>query len=241
MAVKPLTLVDLEAQETGSIWVLNTASYSEHRLDGDVLMRILPGAAGKAAYAAIPQSWLPFEITSKFSRAQVLDSTEFRSALHEGLLTAISAQDAAAMLNEEGAREERQRLRAFERRVQDAKNNRQSVGEITMDEKPNNVTRTHVVGDTVIPNMVQGSAKGQDVDRMEQFAQLFDRMKSSEDIMALNLFKMQGTTLKRAELRYIRDNLPGHAKLGRAVRARLAELAAEKKARESAGTAATEE
>lgn len=240
MAVKPLSLTDIEDQETGSIWVLNTASYSEHRLDGDVLMRILPNAAGKGAYAAIPQSWLPFEITSKFSRAQVLESTEFRSALHEGLLTAISAADATAMLNEDGAREERQRLRAFEQRVNAARANRPSVGEITMDKESSNVTRTQVVGDTLVPNMVQGSAKGQDVDRMDQFSALFDRMKSSEDVMALNLFKMQGDTLKRSELRYIRDNLPGHAKLGRAVRARLAELAAERKAREGSATTAEE-
>lgn len=234
MAVTPLTLVDLEAEEQGPIWVLNTASYSEHVLEGNVLLRILPQAAGKGAYATIPMSWLPFEITSKFSRKQILESTEFRSALHENLLTAISAKDANAMLHEDGAREEKKRLRDFDNRVQAARDNRPQAGEIAMAGEKSNVTPTQVVGpaSTYVPASVQGSQMTPN----ERFIALFDKLKASDDMTAVNLYRMQGANLSRNELRYLRDNLP-HMKLGKAIRSRLSEMAAAKKAREAAAGA----
>jgi hypothetical protein len=230
MAIKELTISQLEETEKGSIWILNSAARSQFELEGEILINI-PNAQGKPDMMKIPQSWLPYEATAKFPKKRILESVEFRSAVMNGLISLISEEDAMRMSREDGAVAERQRIKAVEAHIKAAGAPRK-ISDANVDiVNPNELQRGNGV-----PVKVHGDFEAQDAvhqikagvqanaDGLKpNFVAFFDKIKTMDDVSALNALKNKGRFARR-ELRWMRDHLTHHPKTVKAIKSRLVEL-----------------
>ncbi|MGD0511500.1 MAG: hypothetical protein ABSA33_06730, partial [Candidatus Micrarchaeaceae archaeon] len=109
--MKNLTIAHLEESGSlGKVWVRNTAASSEFGYSGDILLSI-PGNAGQQAQSLkVPDTWLPQDLTERYPKHRILESTDFRAAVRNGLLTIISDAEAARYMRDEGAEDEQRRL-----------------------------------------------------------------------------------------------------------------------------------
>lgn len=232
MALKEITMSELEQTDKGAVWVLNSALRSEYEIEGEILVNV-PSSQGRPDLVKIPQSWLPFEMTSKFPKSRILDSVEFRSAVGKGLITVISEADAHAMLRQEGAKEERARLKAQDAHIKAAGSVRSIADANVSITNPNELNRTNGVpvethGGADQPSLARqiAASNGQALDEnglKPNFVTFFNKMKLQQDMDALNSYRNKGR-FSRRELRWMRDNLPAHPKTIKVIKSRLVEL-----------------
>lgn len=229
MAIQYLTLSQIEEAEKGAIWVLNNAQKSIVNLPGELLINI-PTAQGKADILKIPQSWLPSEATARFPRKRVLESTEFRGAVLNELILLISEEEAARIMKEDGAAEERKRLRDLDTHIRQAGAPRKISDANVEITNPNSLTKGNttpvdVVGqrEETVTEQIKAGVTTDKNGMKPNFMAFFERMKTQGDIEALNSMRNKGR-FSRRELRYLRDNLPNHPKTVKNIKSRLIEL-----------------
>lgn len=118
---KYLTVTEVENLPGAAIWALNGSAQSEVGQAGDVHVGI-PKVNGSAKIDALylPQTFLPFCLTEQIPRAQLLASSEFRSAVNSNLLVLITQEYAEYLLSREGVEEEKERLLQLKRQVREA-------------------------------------------------------------------------------------------------------------------------
>lgn len=231
MSLNFLTMSQLEdSGERGSVWLLNNLQKSYVNLPGEILINV-PTPQGKPDIMKVPQSWLPYEATARFPKKRILESTEFRSAVINELVKIIPEEDAHRILGEEGATEERDRMRALEahirqagapRKISDA--NVEIVNPNTLDK--GNTTPVDVISsreESVAAQIKGGLQPDAKTGLKPNFMVFFTKIKTQEDISALNALKNKGR-FSRRELRYLRDNLPNHPKTIKTIKSRLVEL-----------------
>jgi len=230
MAIKHLTITELEdAGPRGSVWVLNSGPSSVYELSGDILLSI-PGNAGQQTQALkIQATWLPQDLTAKFPKQRILESTDFRSAVVNELLTIISDRDAQRILAQDGAQEERRRITAEARSVREAgaaRTIKDSNVEITRadgvkDDDDGKVDIYGPGGEEV--SLAKAASKGLDTNDdglTASFVMFAEKIGTEEDVKALNAIRTRSRFTRR-ELKYLRDNLRKHPKTVTALKARL--------------------
>jgi hypothetical protein len=230
MAIQEISIQQLEESDKGSIWLLNTALRSQFELEGEILINI-PNAQGKPDMMKIPQSWLPYEATAKFPKKRILESVEFRSAVNNGLVSLISEQEAMRISKEDGAREERARIKATADHVKAAGAPRK-ISDANVDiVNPNELNKGNSVpvkmhGDfeqQTVAQQIKAGAQANADGLKPNFVAFFDKINRLDDVSALNALKSKGRFARR-ELRWMRDNLLNHPKTVKAIRSRLVEL-----------------
>ncbi len=240
MAFQNISIRDLEQSQYGSVWIINSAMQSEYEFEGELLINI-PTAQGKPDLMKVPQSWLPYEVTAQFPKSRILESSEFRSSLGKGVITLISEEQAAQLGKIDGAKEERQRLRALAQHVRQSGATRSiSDANVTIT-NPNELTRSNGVPvETYGPQATSSSeikaSGGQQVDAnglKPNFVTFFARVQNMDDLAALNAYRNKGS-LSRRELRWMRDNLRAHPKTVKAIKSRLMEIKRELAAKSGA-------
>ena len=88
-----ITIASLEeGDHTKAIWALNGSANSAARQAGEVHIGIPKRNGTKVDDLFLPMTWLPIRITDQIPRAQLLESSEFRNAVNNGLLTLISEE-----------------------------------------------------------------------------------------------------------------------------------------------------
>ncbi len=116
MALKRLSLSHFDAEglkNNKPIWGLNSVAESDLRAVGEIHLSIKQSNGnGSPDPLYMPVTWLPRELTATITRRRLLESSEFRRACHNGLITLISKEDAMRMLEQPGARAEQKRLDA---------------------------------------------------------------------------------------------------------------------------------
>lgn len=113
-----------------SVWVLNTTTSSptmQRNIDpetgkwkqerADVVIQINSIVGDERETVVIPQSFLPVDVTEYASLRDLLESSSFRKALREGLITVIDEDSADELFNSPGADVERKRLRQQEIKI----------------------------------------------------------------------------------------------------------------------------
>lgn len=108
-----------EGNEKDPIWVLNGSATSAARRAAEVHVGIPKLSGTKVDDLFLPQTWLPIRITDQIPRRQLLEASEFRDAVNAGLLTLISKEKALAIMAEDGAQEERERLSDRAKEIRD--------------------------------------------------------------------------------------------------------------------------
>ncbi len=226
MAIRELSIDELEASgDKGSVWILNSAARSVHQLEGELLINI-PNAQGKAELLRVAQSWLPQNATARFTKRRLMESTEFRNAVVEGLVTLIDEKTAGLILKEDGSKEEQQRLAKLANHVKEQGSARKisdAKVDIINDNQINsgNTTPTEVFNSDQTQAIKAGATSANGMS--PNFMAFFEKMKSQDDVSALNSIKSRNS-FSRKELRFLRDNLPAHPKTTKVLRSRLVEL-----------------
>ena len=109
MAKASLKFSDLLQQaQHEPIWVMNTTK-AENR--GNVFFTVPNNTGTKEDPVNVFVTWTPICLTEEVTRKQLLDSSQFRRAVNQGLLKLISSEEAQEIMESGGAREEAERVR----------------------------------------------------------------------------------------------------------------------------------
>jgi hypothetical protein len=212
MGIKQLSLSDLDAATTGPIWCVNSAASSKYELTGNVVLNIPQTNGLKADPLVMRQTWLPMDAAARFGRTRVLQATEFRTAVINGLITCITEDTAARMLSQEGSREEEKRLMNLENHVKSAGAPR-SISDSSLeirgeDGKIAGDDPVEVFGpDDGLPtvNVARAAKAGLDLDEnglKTSFVMWADRLVEESDIGALNAIRARAK-FSRREVKYL--------------------------------------
>ena len=109
-----------QADDKAPVYVLNTAADTPVGSSGELFIGIPKLSGTRVDNLSIPQTWLPVAVTDQIPKQQLLASSEFRNAVNSGLITLITQEYADAILVQDGADEEKERLAAYKRAVADA-------------------------------------------------------------------------------------------------------------------------
>lgn len=114
-----VTIDSLHEKERGPIWVLNT-SMKTNPPGADIFISVATGKAGQTIIVTVPRTWLPINLNEQAPRADVLDSQQFLRAVSTGVITLISAEEAAEKTGSSGAPAERARLEQVKNAIRNA-------------------------------------------------------------------------------------------------------------------------
>lgn len=105
---KELSIQELEAQgEKGSVYVINTSPRGSR---GDVLFSAPKKNGNGSDVVRITKTWIPQDLTDQVTKAQLLESSEFRKTVRKGLIKLVTADYAELILTQSDAQEEAQRI-----------------------------------------------------------------------------------------------------------------------------------
>lgn len=230
MSIKSISLSDLDDKGTGPIWVINSAASSRFQLTGQIVVSIPQPNGIKSDALVINQTWLPVDISQRFRRDRLLNATEFRAAVVNGLLTVISEKDAERMLRQEGAAEETQRLRDLEEHVRSAGAARtigDSKVEITrtdgVDDEDENPVEVFGVDDEPEVNVARAAKKGVEADEnglLPSFLMFANKLELENDLAALNAIRARAKFTRR-EIKYLAKTLKNKPKTLAQLKARI--------------------
>jgi hypothetical protein len=228
VSIVAITLDELEADDNRkSVWILNSAADSRLQMEGELLINI-PNAQGRAELMRVPQTWLPFNATGRFTKKRLLESTEFRNAVVEELITLIDEPTASKIMKSTGAREEQMRMQKLTQQIKDAgavrkisDANVDVVNSRELSSREGNAPSVDIHSETTAA-VKAGVTTGQ-AGLSANFEAFFQRLKTQPDVNTLGLVRGK-SKLSRRELRYLRDNLPSHPQTVKLIRSRLVEL-----------------
>lgn len=92
--VEVLNLRDLEDQTDTSLFVLNN---TEPR--GEIVFNVTVGR-GRDYIVVVPDTWVPFDLTTQAKKSEILDSPDFRRAVTQKYLTVVSTKSADEFLRD---------------------------------------------------------------------------------------------------------------------------------------------
>lgn len=211
-----VTIDDLEAQDAKApIWVLNSSAQSRARMSGEVHIGIPKPNGTKVDDLFLPMTWLPIRITDQIPRRQLLDASEFRNAVNSRVMELISAERAKKILAEDGAEEERDRLEARQRQIDEAQAARGIQGsgaEIVSVQELSENNKTMVESETVDPNALDSG-----------FLMFVEAIKQDTDVEALNRIRARAKFSTR-EVEHMLKELRSKDRVCTFLKTKLAEM-----------------
>ena len=103
-SAKPLTLADLEASKSSSVWVKNNSNPK-----GNINMTMSDGM-GNNIVVTVPVTWIPLDLTTQATKTGILSSPTFRRMLNMGLLILVPEAEASELMSDPKAQKEAQRV-----------------------------------------------------------------------------------------------------------------------------------
>lgn len=187
MKYTSLTISQLLSQQPHeNLWVLNTTSGEKRAM----LVIGLSAKDGARESLRVPVTWLPLNLTEQHTRESILQSPNFRRALAQGAITAITEEQAMAEFSREGAEEERARVRRID-------SGAMTDDAITVAE----AAGTELEGLKDVPAVVQGFAtmieNSNDTEAAAEFRSLGDLNKPSLEFLFSVAKRLNYATLAR--------------------------------------------
>lgn len=100
------------------IYGINTLADSVLKQTGEVIIAVPTSTGqGNPDILRVAQTWLPQELTRNVTRQRLLNCSQFRRAVSDGLIGLIDQETAEKMLRQSGAKEERERIDAQTRHI----------------------------------------------------------------------------------------------------------------------------
>lgn len=221
MKFYPVSYFEKNAKSTKPIWGINTAADSELQTNGEILIAIPNPHGGKPDRLLVAQTWLPQDLTRVVGRKRLLESSELRAAVSNGLIGLISADDAAALLRQDGADEEKERIRERNMQIRAAGQARtlaDSKTEIARadgvkdddDEDSSGRNKTVIIDhneNVSVAKQAEAGLEEYEPGISVEFKMWADRVFASKDMLAKNSIKSR-RSFKTVELRYLSRNMP---------------------------------
>jgi hypothetical protein len=193
--MKTYTIGEIEAEPTNKpLWALNGSA--DVIQPADIVIGIPKLNGARSDSLLIPMTWLPICITEQIPRAQLLQSSEFRKAVNSRTIRIISEEQAQALLNQEGAAEERERLEEQETRVKEALRG----GAVSSDQ----VSLIHDGGETPTERRPGAPLTLDELD--PGFGIFFESLGGKDDVTTMNAIRTRGK-FQRRELQFMLGNL----------------------------------
>lgn len=210
MAIEGISLSDLDENERGPLWVLNNAANTKRKLRGNVHISI-PATNGKGEDGlTVEHTWLPIDAASFIPRQRLLQATQFRRAVIEGLIKVISRDDAERLLMQEGAYEERERLDSLKDIVTNATKQRKITAEMTVvggdNDEDDESESVEMFSDENVGKAAKRGIENDDDGLQPSFKMLADRWAEESDMSVLNAMRARGK-FTPGELRYMKGIL----------------------------------
>lgn len=142
-----MTIADLEASKSSSVWVLNNSNPK-----GNVNMTMNDGQ-GQMIVVTMPVTWIPIDLTTQATKSAILTSPTFRRMLAQGMIKLLSEEQ--ALLTMESAEAQKEGARIYNR-----------AQELTMDDKtiPQEAKAAVAEGDGSISGFALNLANAKDLD-----------------------------------------------------------------------------
>lgn len=223
--IQGISLSELDENTRGPLWVVNTADKSKWKLRGDVSISVPSLHGNKDDGVVIKHSWLPVDVAQYIPRDRLLQATQFRRAVIEGLITVISRDDAERLLSQDGAFEERLRIDQREldvretakpRKISDSNVEMTVTGMKDDDEEPT----VEMFGEESVAAQAKRGVEADDDGLMPSFKMFADRLVDESDASVINALRARGRFTRR-ELRYLAKTLNNHPKALKQINARL--------------------
>jgi hypothetical protein len=210
MAIEGISLSELDENERGPLWVLNNAANTKRKLRGNVHISI-PAVNGKGEDGlTVEHTWLPIDAASFIPRQRLLQATQFRRAVIEGLIKVISRDDAERLLMQDGAYEERERLDGLKDIVTNATKQRKITAEMTVVGGDNDEDdESDAVEMFAEENLAKAAKRGieNDEDGLQpSFKMQAERWVEESDMSVLNAMRARGK-FTPGELRFLKSIL----------------------------------
>ncbi len=207
MAIEGISLSELDENERGPLWVLNNAANTKRKLRGNVHITI-PALSGKGEDGlTVEHTWLPIDAASLIPRPRLLQATQFRRAVLEGLIKVISRDDAERLLMQEGAYEERERLDGLKDIVSNATKQRSIKAEMTVvggdNDEDNESDSVEMFGDESLAVAAKRGIEADEDGLQPSFKMQADRWVEESDMSVLNAMRARGK-FTPGELRYMK-------------------------------------
>lgn len=221
MKFRPISFFEKNINSTKPIWGINTAAESDIGIMGEIMVQIRGTNGGPSDKLLVPQTWLPQELTRVVGRKRLLESTEFRKAVDQGLISLITVEDAQRLLRQDGATEEQDKIRERAKQIRKAGQARtlaDSKTEVSRadgvveddDEDTSGRNKTVIIDHNENANVAALAANG--VEDAEpgvtvQFKMWADRLALLKDMQIKNEIKSR-RAFKKSELSYLQRSLP---------------------------------
>jgi len=234
--VTSLSVQDLIDQNSGPVYVLNNSERAVGQ-GGDVFVTI--NQNGQNRSLMVPLTWLPLEVTRRIPRKYLLDSSYFLDALAKGLLIAIPAEEAQAILSRPEAVREQARLDAAEESIKAAVASRGisrnvSVVNSSMDEQeaplqasrntqqPGKATVTAKKGSVSISNLMDEVEEAPVAEVSARFKAFVTKLNSMDESGAMAELRLR-SELTEEECHYLIDNCE-HERISKILKSKLQSL-----------------
>jgi hypothetical protein len=210
MAIEGISLSELDENERGPLWVLNNAANTKRKLRGNVHISI-PAVNGKGEDGlTIEHTWLPVDAAAFIPRPRLLQATQFRRAVIEGLIKVISRDDAERLLMQDGAYEERERLDGLKDIVLNATKQRGIKAEMTVvggdNDEDNEAESVEMFADENVAKAAKRGIENDEDGLQPAFKMQADRWVEESDMSVLNAMRARGR-FTPGELRYLKSVL----------------------------------
>jgi len=210
MAIEGISLSELDENERGPLWVLNNAANTKRKLRGNVHISI-PAVNGKGEDGlTVEHTWLPIDAAAFIPRPRLLQATQFRRAVIEGLIKIISRDDAERLLMQDGAYEERERLDGLKDIVTNATKQRGIKAEMTVvggdNDEDNESEAVEMFSDENLGRAAKRGIENDEDGLQPSFKMLADRWAEESDMSVLNAMRARGK-FTPGELRYMKGIL----------------------------------
>lgn len=218
MSIKSMTIAELVREGVSSpkpIYILNTSAESAAKRGGNIYLSIPKRNGADKDPLRIRHTWLPQALTDHVTRAQLLNSSEFRALVNKKLVTPISEKSALELLASPDAEDEMRNLEAEDRNIEEAGGGRSITADVKVIGGEGDVD--HSSEEDIPVSLITSINAGDEVDLpagiSEEFGAFVERAAEMGDAQAANAVRNYQSRYTRAELRFIKEKLKNSPKV----------------------------
>lgn len=102
-----MTLSELEQHDKGVVYVLNATTGD---LNGQILISVPKKNGNGSDMVRVPKTFIPIDLTAQVTRSQLMESSEFRKTVTNGLVKLVTPEYATLLLSSDQGKEEKRRI-----------------------------------------------------------------------------------------------------------------------------------
>lgn len=220
---KYISLSELEQEEKGQVYVLNSSTGDLH---GQILMSVPKKNGNGSDLVRVPKTFIPIDLTAQVTRSQLMESSEFRKTVTNGLLKPVTREYAEVLLSTEEGREERRRI---DNEIQKARTIMQNAGVADSEaEEEDEYVEVATIGKEAKQASQKAASKGTSVSvKLQTLVNSAAEDELTQTEIVGKLLNYNSGKLTMPELAYLKKKYDNKPRIMKHLKAKYAELKAE--------------